>query len=124
MVKGGALWAQGKGLKIPLSFVEGIGRFWVGTNVLCIFQQIVSVTLALLKYRKAMRNTLASGMVMTCSPPISASCIFFYLPYNQLHDPHRRLFDFLPDWYILPTKVTSPASRETAACTLLGISPS
>ena len=45
-IRGGALEAQGKGLKILLTLVEGIGRF-SGENkcLVCIFYQIVYVSL-------------------------------------------------------------------------------
>jgi hypothetical protein len=48
MIKGGALEAQGEGLKILLTLVEGTERFWGWEQMSCVhFSKIVSVSLCL-----------------------------------------------------------------------------
>ena len=67
-------------------------------NVLCVYiSKIISVSSWLCfqwscLIKKVMRNILAAGVVMTCSPPILISCIFFSLSFLSSLFPQRTVW--------------------------------
>lgn len=80
MVRGAALEAQGKGLQVLLNLVEGTGRL-LGRNrcPMCIFPQLFQLAFGFASHKIVgyKKNKLKTGMVLTCSPLIYVSCIFF-----------------------------------------------
>lgn len=85
----------------------------MGTDVLCIFQQLFLLACGFAshstaRYKKAIKKKLEAAAVSAGSPPKSISCLcIFFLPLLQSFSlPTRGMLDFMPVvWHGLPLMV-------------------